>query len=144
MLTKDVLVANPAALAGKSVRIFGPTIAQTCAVGGAPKDVAANQEPKVYAFGVVDVGMTSRTAVMARSLYQSMNTITWTGHAASTFVVVVNEKYWRSLTDEQRTRCRELAQIADKEAVDRLSSSRTRRTPSLKKKASGSLLSTRR
>lgn len=121
LMTKDTPLADPAALAGKSVRISGPTIAETVRLcGGVPKDVAANQQPKAYATGVVDVGMTSITAVMARSLYQSMKTITRTGHAASNFVVVVNEKFWRSLTDEQRTLLHTAAEIADKEAADRL------------------------
>jgi len=121
LMTKDVSVANPAALAGKSVRISGPTIAETVRLcGGRPKDVAANEQPKAYASGAVDVGMTSITAVMARSLYQSMKTITRTGHAASNFVVVVNENYWRSLTDAQRTLLLTAARIADNEAADRL------------------------
>ena len=140
LLTKDVAVANPTALGGKSVRISGPTIAQTVRLcGGVPKDVAANQQPKAYATGVVDVGMTSITAVMARGLYRSMNTITRTGHAASNFVVVVNEKYWRSLTDGQRGLLEGAAHIADKEAARiASSSSRTPRTPSSRGRASRS------
>jgi TRAP-type C4-dicarboxylate transport system substrate-binding protein len=49
-----------------------------------------------------------------------MNTITRTGHAASNFVAVVNESYWRSLTDAQRGLLLAAAQIADKEAADSL------------------------
>jgi C4-dicarboxylate-binding protein DctP len=100
------------------VRISGPTIAQTVRLcGGIPKDVAANQQPVAYATGVVDVGMTSITAVMARELYKAMDTITRTGHAASNFVVVVNEKFWRSLRTDQRAVLQEAAEAADKEAA---------------------------
>ncbi len=121
LMTKDASMANPAALAGKSVRISGPTIAETVReCGGVPQDVAANQQPTAYASGAVDVGMTSITAVMARSLYQSMRTITRTGHAASNFVVVINEHFWQTLTDGQRTLLLEAARIADEEAADDL------------------------
>jgi C4-dicarboxylate-binding protein DctP len=79
--------------------------------------VAANQQPAAYASGVVDVGMTSITAVMARDLYKAMNTITRTGHASSNFVVVINEKFWRSLRDDQRAILQEAAEVADREAA---------------------------
>jgi TRAP-type C4-dicarboxylate transport system substrate-binding protein len=84
------------------------------------EDVAANQQPDAYASGAVDVGMTSLMAFMARNLHQSMKTITRTGHAASNYVVAVNENYWRSLTDGQRTLLLAAAQAADTEAARRL------------------------
>jgi C4-dicarboxylate-binding protein DctP len=118
LLSKGASMANPDALAGKTVRISGPTIAQTVRLcGGIPKDVAANQQPVAYATGVVDVGMTSITAVMARDLYKAMDTITRTGHASSNFVVVVNDKFWRSLKEDQRAILQEAAEIADTEAA---------------------------
>ena len=118
LLSRGMSMANPQALAGKTVRISGPTIAETVRLcGGVPKDVAANQQPVAYATGVVDVGMTSITAVMARDLWKAMDTITRTGHAASNFVVVVNEKFWRSLSEGQRALLQEAAQTADEEAA---------------------------
>jgi TRAP-type C4-dicarboxylate transport system substrate-binding protein len=114
-------MANPEMMVGKTVRISGPTIAETVRLcGGQPKDVAANQQPIAYATGVVDVGMTSITAVMARHLWKSMDTITRTGHAISNFVVVVNEKFWRSLREDQRALLQKIAQVADKEAAKNL------------------------
>ena len=107
LLSKGASMANPEALAGKTVRLCG----------GIPKDVAANQQPVAYATGVVDVGMTSITAVMARDLYKAMDTITRTGHASSNFVVVVNDKFWRSLKDDQRAILQDAAEIADTEAA---------------------------
>jgi TRAP-type C4-dicarboxylate transport system substrate-binding protein len=121
LLSKGVSMANPEAMAGKTVRISGPTIAQTVRLcGGIPKDVAANQQPIAYATGVVDVGMTSITAVMARDLWKAMDTITRTGHAISNFVVVVNEKFWHSLREDQRALLEKVAQIADREAASNL------------------------
>jgi TRAP-type C4-dicarboxylate transport system substrate-binding protein len=121
LLSKGVSMANPKNMAGKTVRQSGPTIAETVRLcGGIPKDVAANAQPKAYATGVVDVGMTSITAVMARDLWKSMDTITRTGHAASNFVMVVNEKFWRSLREDQRAVLQEAARIADKEAASNL------------------------
>jgi len=121
LLSKGVSMANPKAMAGKTVRISGPTIAETVRLcGGIPKDVAANQQPIAYATGVVDVGMTSITAVMARDLWKAMDTITRTGHAISNFVVVVNEKFWRSLREDQRALLQAAAQLADKEAAKNL------------------------
>jgi TRAP-type C4-dicarboxylate transport system substrate-binding protein len=118
LLSKGVSMADPKALAGKTVRISGPTIAETVRLcGGIPKDVAANQQPVAYATGVVDVGMTSITAVMARELYKAMDTITRTGHAASNFVVVVNEKFWRSLRNDQRAILQQAAETSDREAA---------------------------
>lgn len=121
LLSKSVSMANPKELAGKTARMSGPTIAETIRLcGGIPKDVAANQQPVAYANGMVDVGMTSITAVMARDLYKAMNTITKTGHASSNFVVVVNEKFWRSLRKDQRAILQEVAELADKEAARNL------------------------
>lgn len=121
LLSKAVSMADPERLVGKSVRISGPTIAETVRLcGGVPKDVAANRQPIAYASGEVDVGMTSITAVMARDLHKSMKVITRTGHAISNFVVVINEKYWRSLTEDQRALLQSAALIADREAAQNL------------------------
>lgn len=49
-----------------------------------------------------------------------MKTITRTAHAASNFVVVVNENYWRSVTDAQCSLLLAAAHTAGSEAADRL------------------------
>lgn len=121
LLSKELSLADPRRLAGKTVRISGPTIAETVRLcGGVPKDVAANRQPIAYASGEVDVGMTSITAVMARDLHRSMKVITRTDHAISNFVVVINEKYWQSLAEDQRAVLQSAALTADKEAAQNL------------------------
>jgi C4-dicarboxylate-binding protein DctP len=119
LLANNLSLADPDRLLGKSVRISGPTMAegiQLC--GGQPKDIPATEQPRAYEKGEVDVGMTSISAVMARKLWRSMNTITRTGHAISNFVVVINEKFWMGLSEKQKTLIASAAAIADTEAAE--------------------------
>ncbi len=119
LLAKGISVARPEALAGKTVRSSGPTSAATLRLcGGKPNEIPATEQPKAYESGGVEVGMTSITAVMARKLFRFMNTITLTNQAVLNDVVVVNESYWQSLSESQRTILKSAALIADKEAAD--------------------------
>jgi len=121
LLAKGMSMATPEALSGRTVRSSGPAIAAALRLcGGEPNEIPATEQPKAYESGRVQVGMTSITAVMARKLFRFMNTITITNHAVLNDVVVINERYWQSISENQRTILKSAALIADKEAADRI------------------------
>jgi C4-dicarboxylate-binding protein DctP len=121
LLTNGQPMANPAALLGKTVRSSGQTTADALkACGGIPKEIPATKQPEAYKAGEVEIGMTSITAVLARKLFLLRDTITRTNHAFLNDVVVVNESFWRSLSEDQRNLLKSAAAVADQEADGRI------------------------
>ncbi len=103
-LSRGVPLTDPEMIKGKTVRTFGPSIeAMVRSCGGIPKDIRGEAAEKAYENREVDVGMNSLTSAVGRKMGRFMDTITRTNHASMYFVVVINEKYWQSLTAEQRT-----------------------------------------
>jgi C4-dicarboxylate-binding protein DctP len=120
LLSKNAPISTPDDLSGKSVRSSGPTSAATLAAcGGKPIEIPATQQPEAYASGRVEVGMTSIAAVIARKLFIPMKIISRNNQAHLNDVVVINEGYWRSLSDDYRRMLVEAAAAADQEAADR-------------------------
>ena len=103
LITKGFEVRNPDDLKGKKVRVFGKTLGRFIeAVGGAPTMLSGSEQFIAYQRGTVDAGMTGITTVPARKLYQVTDTMTVTNNADVEFIVIVNEKVWQGLTDQQR------------------------------------------
>jgi C4-dicarboxylate-binding protein DctP len=121
MLGKGQGIATPEALAGRTIRTAGQTITDTLkACGGIPKEIPATKQPDAYKVDEVEIGMTSITAVLARKLYLFRNTITRTNHAFLNDVVVINEAFWRTLSESQQKTLLRSAVLADHEAADRI------------------------
>lgn len=121
MLGKGQAITTPEALAGKTIRTSGQTVTDTLkACGGIPKEIAATKQPDAYKSDEVEIGMTSITAVLARKLFLFRNTITRTNHAFLNDVVVINNAYWKTLSEIQQKMLLSAAALADKEAADRI------------------------
>lgn len=103
MLSKGGAVKSPADMVGKKVRVFGKTLGDfVTATGGAPTLISGSEQYLAYQRGTVDYGMTGVSGVKSRKLWEVMDTISVTNHADIEFVVVVNSKFWDSLSDEHK------------------------------------------
>ncbi|MBN2751115.1 MAG: TRAP transporter substrate-binding protein DctP [Rhodospirillaceae bacterium] len=103
LLSKGEAIQKPEDMKGKKVRVFGRTLGNFIeAVGGAPTMLSGSEQFLAYQRGTVDAGMTGITTVPARKLYQVMDAMTVTNNADVEFIVIVNEKVWQSLSDQQR------------------------------------------
>jgi len=122
-LSNDFEIRSPADLEGKKVRVFSKTLgALVEAAGGAATSISGSEQFLAYQRGTVDVGITGVTAVQKRKLYQVMNTLTATKSMVDIeFVVLINEKVWQELTDEQRSIIETAAIRVEKELRDKMS-----------------------
>jgi C4-dicarboxylate-binding protein DctP len=103
MLSKDGPLETPKDIEGKKVRVFGKTLGEFInTLGGSPTLISGSEQYLAYQRGTVDAGMTGVSGVKSRKLWQVMDWITVTNHADIEFVVLINEKFWQGLTDQQR------------------------------------------
>jgi C4-dicarboxylate-binding protein DctP len=122
MLSKDDPLTTPKEIEGKKVRVFGKTLGEFVkALGGSPTLISGSEQYLAYQRGTVDAGMTGISGVKSRKLWQVMNWVTVTNHADIEFVVLVNEKFWEGLTDEQRAIIETAARNAEMAVRDEVS-----------------------
>ena len=116
MLGKDDVLDHPDRIKGRKVRVFGKTLGEFVrAAGGAPVLLSGSEQFLAYQRGTVDFGMTGVTVVKSRKLYDVMNTLTKTNHAAIEFVVLINEGVWQRLGDSDRDILNEAAIKTERE-----------------------------
>jgi C4-dicarboxylate-binding protein DctP len=85
------------------VRVWADNVAKfTRYCGGVPLLISASKQYQAVKDGTVDMLMTGITSVESRELWKVLDTITRTEHAALEFVVVINERGWRSIGDGHR------------------------------------------
>lgn len=103
ILSKNEPIKRPEDMQGKKVRVFGKTLGEFVkAVGGAPTLMSGSKQFLAYQRGTVDAGMTGLTTIPSRKLYQVMDYVTLTNHADIEFLVLINDKVWEGLTEQQR------------------------------------------
>jgi len=73
------------------------------ALGGAPTLMSGSKQFLAYQQGAVDVGMTGASAVKSRKLYEVMDHMTLSFDSTIEFIAVMNEKFFQSLSSENRT-----------------------------------------
>jgi C4-dicarboxylate-binding protein DctP len=96
-------VKGPDDLKGKKVRVFAKLLGTWAAAnGGSPVNIAGNEQYFAYQRGTVDIGMTGPDTIKSRKIWDVMDTVTVANSAAVEFVVVINERVWQKLTDEER------------------------------------------
>lgn len=119
MLSKDEPIRTPAEVKNKKVRVIGKSIGDYIReIGGAPVVIAGSEQFLAYQRGTVDIGMTGTTATKSRRLYEVMDYITLTNHANIEFLVLINDKVFQDLTDEQRKAVADAAVEAEKTLRD--------------------------
>lgn len=103
ILSKNAPIRVPADMKGKKVRVFGKLLGEFVkVVGGAPVLLSGSEQFIAYQRGTVDAGMTGLTTIPSRKLYQVMDYVSLTNHADVEFLVLINEKVWQGLNEQQR------------------------------------------
>jgi len=124
----NVLLSNGAPLKGpedmkdKKARVYGKTLGEWVEVlGGAPTLISGSEQYLAYQRGTVDIGMTGASGVQSRNLWDVMDTVTVTRNADIEFIVVVNEEFWQSLSDDQKEIIAQAARKAEVSVRDKVS-----------------------
>jgi C4-dicarboxylate-binding protein DctP len=113
-------VRRPSGIRGQKVRVAGENMASfTRYCGGEPFLISASQQYQAIKDGRVDMIMTSITGVDSRALWKVTDTITRTEHAASEFLVLINEKVWQSLGQRGQRAVAEASSAAERDLRER-------------------------
>jgi tripartite ATP-independent transporter DctP family solute receptor len=91
-------------LKGKKIRVNQSpiTVALWKAFGAIPTVVAAGEIYTALATGTVDGEENVLDGIWTGKLYEQAKYCAWTSHSQEIFLMVVSDKFWRSLTKEQQ------------------------------------------
>lgn len=119
VMMRDGVARHPDDMKGKKIRTFGKSLeAFVNVLGGGATNVSGSRQFLAYERGTVDGGMTGPLTVKDRKLYQVLDSATLTNHSAIEFVVLINERLWRSLEDDERTLLAGAAGAVERELRD--------------------------
>ena len=122
LFTKTGDARLPARIKDKKIRAFSETMASFVThCGGVPLNLSISKVHQALADGTLDAAMTSIAAVQTRDLWKVTTAITRTDHATIEFLVIINEKTWQSLSDDQRSIITRVAKKAERETRARAS-----------------------
>lgn len=94
---------RPVDLGGLKIRTFGKAHeAFINTLGGAATNISGSRQFLAYERGTVDGGMTGPLTIKDRKLYQVLESASLTNHAAIEFVVLINERLWQGLSEDER------------------------------------------
>jgi C4-dicarboxylate-binding protein DctP len=120
MGSKASPLRSPADLAGKHIRVAGSTLAEFVKACGASAIVTAGTEQ--YALlkrGGADGVSTSIEAFVSLNLWQLIDHVTLIHHVRKVFVVLINDRIWQGLSEEQRGILKKAAMEAEQAALNR-------------------------
>ena len=94
---------TPASIQGKKIRVAGVNMASYIKYcGGIPFVMLASKQKKAIEDGEIDLTISGITTVKSRELWKATDTITRSEHALFEFIVVINDKVWKSLSREHQ------------------------------------------
>lgn len=120
MLTCNTPVYKPDDLRGKKIRAI-PTpiwIAMVEGMGAIPTPVDFAELPTALATGIVQGQENPLTTIYNNKFYQLQKNLILTSHMQAFLVVVINEKVWQGLTQDQRNVILDSAQETSKNILD--------------------------
>lgn len=103
MASKSAPITSPAAMVGKTVRTYdkiSETLVRSC--GGIPVYLGGPQQYDGYKTGKAVAGQMGITFVVARRLWEVLDTVADTRHFADGMLILINEQIWQSLPPEHR------------------------------------------
>jgi C4-dicarboxylate-binding protein DctP len=119
--TKGQDAADPQAIMGKRVRVFSQITAQmTKACGGMPTVISTSKMHDAMRDGTVDLAMGSITSVEPRELWKVADTITMSHHVPIEFMLLINERTWRSLSAVHQAIIAEAARDVERATRERV------------------------
>jgi C4-dicarboxylate-binding protein DctP len=110
MLSKSVPITSPAAMVGKTVRTYdkiSETLVRSC--GGIPVYLGGTEQYNGYKTGKADAGQMGITFVVARRLWEVLDSLADTRHFADGMLILINEQVWQSLPPVHQRILREAA-----------------------------------
>jgi C4-dicarboxylate-binding protein DctP len=115
LMSKSVPITSPAAMAGKTVRTYdkiSATLVSSC--GGTPVYLGGTEQYNGYKTGKAEVGQAGVTFVVARRLWEVLDTVVDSRHFADGMLILINEQIWQSLSPDHRRVVAEAAAEAQK------------------------------
>jgi C4-dicarboxylate-binding protein DctP len=114
-------VAEPERIKDQKIRVFGKVLGALVELcGGKPAPVGVAKIHDDLKRGALDMAMAGVAAIESRSLWKVTDTITRTELAPVEFLLVINEKVWRSLSPRHQTILAEAALDVERETRDRV------------------------
>lgn len=118
--TKGGDVRDPERLKGLKTGVNSNTMASLVTYcGGVPRDVSASKIHDTLKDGTLDGSMIGITAVKTLGLWEVSHAITRTDHATIEFLVLINEKSWRQLSEQQQRIVTTEARTVERRARER-------------------------
>jgi C4-dicarboxylate-binding protein DctP len=120
LISKGDAVLTPADIAGKTVQVPLPALAEMVQLCGATPVEAqfGESEDDVIKAGKVDMSIVPIASVVDRKLWTVTKTLTITHHVAQEVAVVINEKVWTSLTEGQKRAIQDAAAQTERYMYD--------------------------
>ena len=115
MLSRSVPITSPAAMVGRTVRTYdkiSETFVRSC--GGIPVYLGGTEQYNGYKTGKAVAGQMGITFVVARHLWDVLDTLANTRHFADGMLILINEQVWRSLPPDHQRIMQEAAAEAQK------------------------------
>jgi C4-dicarboxylate-binding protein DctP len=120
-VSKGTIVDEPRQIKDRKVRVFSPTHAEFVKqCGGVPVMVSANKTRDAFQARQIEMATGASALVSNRELWTVADTITRTLHAPIEFFLIINEKVWQSLPEEQQNLVMEAAQDEERESRRRI------------------------
>lgn len=117
----DNVIRTPVDLVGKKVRTYGKVPSWTAQeLRAVPIIISGSEQFIAYQQGVVDVGMTSASAVKSRKLYEVMDNMTLSFDSAIEFVAVINNEFFNDLTEAEQDIILNAAKTVEKQIRDNI------------------------
>jgi C4-dicarboxylate-binding protein DctP len=117
--SKGSALRLPSDLAGKRIRVAGSTLAEFVKACGAAGVISDG--PEQYALlqnGKADGVSTSIEAFVSLNLWQLIDHVTLIRHVRKVFVVLINDRIWQGLSEEQRSVLEKAAMEAERSALN--------------------------
>jgi C4-dicarboxylate-binding protein DctP len=103
MLSKSVPITSPAAMVGKTVRTYdkiSESLVRSC--GGIPVYLGGTEQYDGYKTGKAVAGQMGITFVVARRMWDVLDTLANTRHFADGMLILINDQIWQSLAPDHR------------------------------------------
>lgn len=114
LLSKGEPLVSPEDMKDKKVRVLGkPSGDFIKAVGGVPVKIGGSEQFMAYQRGTVDIGMTGTTAIKSRKLHEVMDNVTISNHAQTEFLIVMSDRVWQDMSEQEREWLTEAARSAE-------------------------------
>jgi C4-dicarboxylate-binding protein DctP len=115
LMSRATAITSPAALVGKTVRTYdtiSASLVRSC--GGIPVYLGGPKQYDGYKTGKAAVGQAGITYIVARRLWEVLDTVANTRHFADGMLILINEQVWRSLPADHQRAVQEAAAEAQK------------------------------